>query len=72
VVNYCCCCMVGGIDIVLLKYSSAGSLLWTRQTGTSGDDRGTGVAASADGQYVYVSGYASGALNGEPYAGGIA
>jgi hypothetical protein len=65
-----CYVALGAGDIVLLQYSTAGSMLWTRETGTSGDDFGSGVAASADGQYVYVSGYVSGSLNGQPSAGG--
>ncbi len=58
-----------GTDIALLQYSSAGALLWTAQTGTSGADAGQGVALSPDGARVYVVGYASGSLNGQPYKG---
>ena len=61
--------MTGGYDIVLLQYSSAGSLLWTRQTGTAGNDYGYGVSASADGKYIYVTGFVDGSLNNQPYAG---
>ncbi len=56
-------------DIVLLKYSSAGLLLWTRQTGTSSSEIGRGVSASADGQYIYVAGDTQGSLNGQTSAG---
>ncbi len=55
---------------MLLQYNSAGSLLSTKQTGTSGSDQSYGVSASIDGQYVYVTGLASGSLNGQPYVGG--
>ena len=45
-----------------------GSVLWTSQQGTSGADVGYGVAVSGDGS-VLVTGYASGSLNGQLYAG---
>jgi hypothetical protein len=54
---------------VLLQYNSTGALLWTRQTGTSSSDYGFGVSVSADGLYVYVTGYTAGSLNGQPLAG---
>ncbi len=57
------------VDIVLLKYDSSGSLLWTRETGTSGDDVGDGVSVSVDVNSIYVTGFASGSLNGQPHAG---
>ncbi len=59
----------GNYDIVLLQYSSAGSLVWTRQTGTASGASGYGVATTADGQYIYVTGSAGGSLNGQPYSG---
>ncbi len=62
--------MTGTHDIVLLQYNSAGSLLWTTQTGTSGNDQGRAVSASVDGKYIYVTGISDGSLNGQPYAGG--
>ncbi len=46
-------------------------LLQTRQTGTSGGDESRGISVSADGQYVYVTGYTGDSLNGQPYAGNI-
>ena len=52
----------------MLKYNSAGSLLWTRDAGSTGDDFGYGVAVGGDG-FVYVTGYVGGSLNGHPYAG---
>ena len=45
------------------------ALGWTRQTGTTTTDVGYGVAVSGDG-FIYVTGYAGGALNGQMYAGG--
>ncbi len=55
---------------MLLQYDSTGSLLWTRQTGTSGNDNGLGVSATADGNFIYVAGFAQASLNNQPYAGG--
>ncbi len=45
------------------------SLTWTKQTGTFLDDVGQGVFVSADGRSIYVSGYVSGSLNSQPFAG---
>ncbi len=60
------------LDIILLCFSTAtGTLKWTRQNGTPLNDVGYSVAASADGMYVYVTGYASGSFNGQPFAGTI-
>ncbi len=42
---------------------------WTKQTGTSSYDYGSGVIASADGRFIYVTGYAYGSLNGQTHAG---
>jgi hypothetical protein len=61
--------MTGSVDIFLLQFSSSGGLLWTEQTGTSSADVGSSVAVSLDGLYVYVAGYTSLSLNGQPYAG---
>ena len=59
---------LGGYDIFLMKYDSTGSVLWTSQQGTSGTDVGKCVAVSGDG-FIYVTGYTSGSLNGQPYKG---
>jgi hypothetical protein len=69
--NLVVCFITGNADIVLLQYSSAGSLLWTRQTGTIGDDYGQGVSVSADGKFIYVTGLTSNSLNGQPHAGDV-
>jgi len=45
----------GGDDAFVRKYDTAGTVLWTRQFGTSGSDRVTGIAADASG--VYLSGF---------------
>ena len=51
---------IGNQDIVLLKYSPTGELLFTKQMGTAYTDVGTGVATS--GSTVYVVGYTYGKL----------
>jgi hypothetical protein len=42
----------GGEDAIITKLSSSGSLLYTRQLGTSGNDRVTGLGVGADGNLV--------------------
>ena len=62
--------LLSGIyDIILIQYDSTGSVRWTRQQGTSGDDRGYSVAVSGDG-LVYVTGQTAGILNSQTWAGG--
>ncbi len=53
---------------MLLKFNLSGSLIWTRQTGTSGADYAYGVFIDVDGS-VYVTGYTNESLNGQPWAG---
>jgi len=55
-------------EILLHKYSAAGTELWTRQFGTSTFDAVLGLAADAAGG-VYVTGYTAGAFGGEVSAG---
>ena len=59
----------GANDIFLVKYSSAGSVVWTRQAGTPWNDYGRGVAVSGDGLSIYVTGYTESNLNGQTYTG---
>ena len=47
----------GGFDAFVRKYDSAGNELWTRQFGSAGDDRATGVAAADGAGNVYVAGF---------------
>ena len=54
---------LGGFDAFISKYSTAGSLQWTRQFGTPGDDFARSVAADRKGD-VYVVGSTGGALSG--------
>ena len=43
---------VGGVDILLLKIDSNGSILWSKTYGGLGDDFGRDVLQSADGGYM--------------------
>ena len=58
----------GGYDMFVVKYSTAGAKLWTRQLGTIGSDFGSGVAADTSGN-VYVAGYTNGGIGGNTNAG---
>ncbi|HEY4789639.1 MAG TPA: SBBP repeat-containing protein, partial [Bacteroidales bacterium] len=53
----------GGTDIFIAKYDANGSLVWTRQLGsTTNYDVGTGITVSPDGEYIYVTGVFMGTL----------
>eukprot|EP01031_Cornospumella_fuschlensis_P035019 gene35019-42408_t len=58
---------VGSSDIILMKYASNGTRVWTRMVGTSGNDVGYGVAVHPSSGDVYVTGFAGGALHGQLY-----
>ena len=62
---------IGGIDLYLRKYSFNGSVLWTRQFGTTSDDDTVGPsgAVAADATGVYVGGTTDGTLSGQTTAG---
>jgi hypothetical protein len=53
----------GEQDVALMKYDSAGNLIYSRTLGASDEASGLGLAVSADGQ-VAVAGSISGGLNG--------
>jgi len=53
-----------GYDVVLLKYSSSGSLLWQKSCGCSEYDTAYALAIDSSG-YVYVAGYVVPNSNGE-------
>jgi hypothetical protein len=53
----------GDGDAFVSKYDAAGTLAWTRQLGTSFDDKSNGVSADGLGN-VYISGYTDGSLDG--------
>ena len=53
----------GSFDIFVVKYNTSGTKQWTKQLGTSSDDRAYGVATDSSGN-VYVAGFTSGGLDG--------
>lgn len=57
----------GVFDAFLARYNANGSLAWTRQLGTSGNDGSTSVAVDRAGN-AYISGWTTGSLGG-PHAG---
>ena len=54
---------LGKFDIVVSKFDSNGTNIWTTQTGTEEDDFGFGITVSSDND-VYVTGYTTGDLDG--------
>jgi hypothetical protein len=58
---------MGGYDAFLRKYGFDGSVVWTRQFGTSGTEFQEGIATDATG--VYVGGRTDGTLPGQTSAG---
>jgi len=58
----------GSDDLFLVKYNSSGTNQWTKQLGTSSDDRAYGVATDSSGN-VYVTGYTEGGLDGNTSTG---
>ena len=58
----------GGRDVFVRKYDGAGNELWTRQFGTSADDRASD--ATGDGSNnVYIAGHTLGAFSGQTSSG---
>ena len=53
----------GQEDIFLVKYNSSGTKQWTKQLGTSSDDRGNGVTTDSSGN-IYVIGVTGGIFSG--------
>ncbi len=53
----------GGGDVALMKYDSAGNLLFTRTLGAANDANGYALAVSADGSQVAVAGTTTGPLD---------
>jgi len=62
---------LGGQDIFLTKYDSAGTQQWTKLFGTANDDAAYGLALDAN-DNIYLTGETSGDLGGNPNAGGPA
>lgn len=63
----------GGVDGWVRKYDANGTVLWTRQFGTSGNDLvgafSGGIAVAPDG--IYIGGFTNGAFPGAINAGGF-
>lgn len=59
----------GSFDVLLGKINSSGSLLWSRQVGSTGFDAPVGVALGLD-NILTLTGYTSGALDAQNYLGG--
>mmetsp|Transcript_12358 Transcript_12358/g.29019 ORF Transcript_12358/g.29019 Transcript_12358/m.29019 type:complete len:494 (+) Transcript_12358:132-1613(+) len=58
----------GGCDVFLAKFSSNGTLLWTKQRGTSACETANSMLLDSSGN-VFLAGWTSGELDGEPNAG---
>jgi hypothetical protein len=59
---------LGSVDAFIAKYDSAGSIQWTRQLGTVGNDYGSAISADGHGS-VFVSGEVGGDLAGANQGG---
>ena len=46
----------GGLDAFIAKYDSSGHCQWATTDGGTGSDYGSGIAVTADGNYVYITG----------------
>ncbi len=53
----------GGADIFLAKYNPVGTLLWARQTGSTANDLGSGIAVDAAGN-LFITGSTQSSLSG--------
>ena len=58
----------GGNDLIVVKYNSSGVKQWTKQLGTSSTEYAYDITSDSSGN-VYVTGYTSGALDGNTSAG---
>ena len=59
---------LGQGDVFISKFSPDGSKLWTRTTGGSGSDSGSGITTGLDGA-IYVSGETRNSLGGQSNSG---
>jgi len=59
---------LGGWDIFLMKFDSAGNWQWTKQDGASQDDEGRAVATDQAGN-IFITGYVRGDFHGIPRVG---
>ncbi len=60
----------GGNDIFLSKATTGGGVAWTRQWGSSGEDRSYALSTDAEGN-LYLAGSTSGGLGGFSNIGGL-
>ena len=60
----------GDFDLFVVKYNSSGTKQWTKQLGTSSDDRARGVAVDSSGN-VYAAGITYGGLDGNTNSGSV-
>ena len=60
---------LGNADVFIRKYDASGTIVWTRQFGTSAADQANAVAVDATG--VYVAGDTTGTFAGQTKAGGL-
>ncbi len=58
----------GGLDAFVQAYGTDGTLLWTRQFGTGGNELARGLAVDPQGN-LYLVGYTTGTLPGQTSAG---
>lgn len=56
----------GSNDIFLVKYNSAGNLVWIKNIGSINDDKGRGLVVDENG-YCYITGYFTGTVDFGPY-----
>ena len=59
---------VGGFDLFVVKYDSAGDWKWTRQVGTASEDVGDSIIADSNGD-IYVAGSVGDSLDGNVHYG---
>ena len=57
--------IVGAQDVALMKYDSAGNLIWTQTVGSTQTATGLGLAVSADGSQIAVVGQGTGLLDND-------
>ena len=58
----------GSGDLFLVKYNSSGVKQWTKQLGTSSNERGEGVTVDSS-DNIYVTGFTEGGLDGNTNSG---
>lgn len=59
---------LGSADAFIRKYDSSGAVLWTRQFGSTAEDKAMSVAVTSGA--VYLAGFTAGTLPGQPNFGG--